>query len=528
MERIVFFLKSNWGVTIGLFIVLFYSFSIVGFSLEFFPGDLADGRFNNFILEHDYLFFIDEVEFYWDAGFMYPEPAVISYSDNLLGTAPFYAMFRWLFDRETSYQLWFVLMTLFNFISAYLFLKIVFKDKDSAVVGALVFAISMVLYGQVSHAQTFVRFPIPIAFLFCFLFLKDLKPVYFFGIVFTVVYQIYCGIYLGFFLLIPVAIFVFIILGVKWKTVLRKIKEWRWLVKMIGVIILNGLFLAPLLLPYLKRSTALNPYTYDHIFSSLPTVESFLFSPTNSLLWSFLNETAKDYGDYWDHYLFVGGIAVFSMIFFFSSQLKKIFKGKADYLSTNNIGFFIFSIVGLTTFLLFIRTSEFSFYRIIYSIPGFTSLRSLTRIINVELIFFAFAVAYFTRIVLQKYKRYSSLIFSLIIVLFLVDNYIPFTSFNRTSKLESQVRINGLVEKMEKFPKGSVVSYEPFKNEEVNIYSQIDAMIAAQSLGLKSINGYSATAPYVYDKFWGKMDEESRMEWLKFKKMDSLTVYVIH
>jgi len=528
MEKVIFFLKRNWGVALGLLIVLYYSFSIIGFSLEFFPGDLADGRFNNYILEHDYLFFIGEIDSYWDAGFMYPESAVISYSDNLLGTAPFYAMFRGVFDRETSYQFWFVLMAIFNFLSAYLFLKIIFKEKQSAVIGALVFALSMVLYGQVAHAQTFVRFPIPIAFLFCFLFLKDLKPVYFFGIVFAVVYQIYCGIYLGFFLLIPIAIFTFIILVVKRKIVLHKIKEWKWVAKMIGILVLNVLFLAPLLLPYLKRSSALKPYTYDHVFSSLPTVESFLFSPKDSFLWSFLNGTANDYENYWDHFLFVGGIALFSMVFFFSSQLRNLFKSKRDIFSTSNAGLFIFSIVSLTTFLLFIRTSEFSLYRIIYSIPGFTSLRSLTRIINIELIFFAVAVTYLTRIILQKYKGYSTVIYSLIIVLFLVDNYIPFTSFTRTSKIESQKRIHQLVEKMKVAPKGSVVSYEPLEKEDINIYSQIDAMLAAQAMGMKSINGYSATAPYVYDKFWRNMNEESRKEWLKHKKMETLNVYVIH
>ena len=57
MEKIVLFLKYNWGVSLGVIIVLFYAMSIVGFSFEYFPGDLADGRFNNYILEHDSLVF---------------------------------------------------------------------------------------------------------------------------------------------------------------------------------------------------------------------------------------------------------------------------------------------------------------------------------------------------------------------------------------------------------------------------------------------------------------------------------------
>ena len=523
MTKVTLLIKNNWELSLGLIIVLFYALSIVGFSFEFFPGDLADGRFNNYILEHDYLFFIGEIESYWDADFMYPEPAVISYSDNLLGTAPFYSVFR-VFgaDRELSYQLWFVLMTMFNFISAYIFLNYVFKNKQSAVLGALVFAISIVLYGQISHAQTFVRFPIPIAFLFCFMFLKELKPIYFFGIVFTVVYQIYCGIYLGFFLLIPIGIFIVIILTVKWKDLFNKLKEWSWILKMFGVIVFNALILAPLLLPYLNRSDSLVPYSYEQVFTSLPTVESFFFSPKNTLIWSVFSEMALDYEYYWDHFLFVGGVAVLSMIYFFGIQLRSIYRKEI------NIKLLLFSVVAFLTFILFIRTSEFSFYKIIYSIPGFTSLRSLTRIINVELMFFSVAVGYVSYVIFKKYRNYSNFIFVLFLTIVVMDNYIPADSFHRTSKIESQHRINSLINKMEGVPKGSVVSYEPLEENEINIYSQIDAMLAAQSLRLKTINGYSATAPYVYDKFWRYMDGESRKKWLKHKKNDTLKVYVIH
>ena len=39
--------------SIGLFsCIYFFAFNIIGSSYEFFPGDLGDARFNNYLLEH--------------------------------------------------------------------------------------------------------------------------------------------------------------------------------------------------------------------------------------------------------------------------------------------------------------------------------------------------------------------------------------------------------------------------------------------------------------------------------------------
>jgi hypothetical protein len=43
----------------------------------------------------------------------------------------------------------------------------------------------------------------------------------------------------------------------------------------------------------------------------------------------------------------------------------------------------IFGIVIIITFLLFTRYQGFSFYQVLFKLPGFGSMRSLTRIINI-------------------------------------------------------------------------------------------------------------------------------------------------
>ncbi len=513
----------------GLMVVLvFFVFNITGYDFSYFPGDMGDARFNNYILEHAHKFFIREEISLWQAPFMYPEKDIISYSDNLIGSALIYSFFRLLsFDRETSFQLWVLFVFVLNYACAYIFLLHQFKNKYAAVIGALVFSCSMSIQSQLTHAQTFPRFPIPLAFLMGSLFMKELKPIYFFGTIFFVVYQFYCGIYLGFFLIVPISLFFLFVLIYKKNLLVTLIKNIRWSLKMIFSIIIGGLILLPLMLPYIERSKLLGMNEYENIFHTIPSIKSFFFSQNGSLIWQSLTETATEYPAFWDHQIFPGGLSMLCMIVFVVLGLIKLVNKK--YLQ--RLGYqpenAIFFVTLFFTFLLFVRFGEFSCYKMIFKIPGFGSLRSLTRIINIELIFFAYVVTYFCAGLLNHFNRYKKLLFLVISVVFVVDSYYIEGVSSRTAKIESQTRVNELIEKMKNLPKGSVVSYQPVF-EGNSIYYQIDAMLATQALGLKTINGYNATSPYGYDSFWRKMDDASREEWLKIQPITSEKVHVIH
>src|SRR5512137_326545 len=67
----------------------------LGSQLAFVPGDLGDARFNNYVLEHFYRFITGLTGDYWNAPFFFPFQRTMAFSDNLLGSAPFYALFRW-------------------------------------------------------------------------------------------------------------------------------------------------------------------------------------------------------------------------------------------------------------------------------------------------------------------------------------------------------------------------------------------------------------------------------------------------
>lgn len=508
-------------------VVLFFALPIVGFDMSYFPGDLGDGRFNNYILEHAHQFFIGK-EAFWEAPFMYPEPNIITYSDNLVGSAPFYSVFRLLGgDRETSYQLWVVLMFILNYSSAYLFLNWQFKNKYAAVVGALVFSCSMAIQSQMTHAQTFPRFPIPLAFWMAMLFMKELKPVYLFGTILMIVFQFYCAIYLGFFLVVPIIALLLLALIFNRQKLMGLITNIKWLSYSVGGGVLNVLFLLPLMFPYYLRSKEGGLNDYVSIINTLPTVRSFFYSKNGSLLWDKLSQVGSDYPAAYDHQIFPGGIVMLSFVVFSFLILRNVLNKKKFRKNTIQLSTKVLFISAAITFLFFIRYQGLSFYTILFELPGFGSLRSLTRIVNLELLFFAIATTYVLTFVFDKYKKRTLPLFLVVILLFIVDNHFSGENSYRTEKGSAQHRVNVLIEKMRNIPEGSVVSYEPEFDGGSTFY-QIDAMLAGQSLGLKMINGYSAKSPPGYYTFWSEMTEESRKNWAIINNLKNEEIFVIH
>jgi hypothetical protein len=154
-------------------------------------------------------------------------------------------------------------------------------------------------------------------------------------------------------------------------------------------------------------------------------------------------------------------------------------------------------------------------------------MRSQTRIINVELLFYGFALALVSILLFKYFKKNHILIFLALVSLVVLDNYFKPANSYRMSKEISQTRVNILKEKMKDIPEGNIVSYEfhgVVDNEAA--YYQIDGMLAAQSLNLKSINGYTATIPngFYYAITPSRITREI---WFKEKNFEPDTVYVI-
>jgi len=523
-------LKNNWGLfpfLIGLVSGLYFiTLQILGPSFSYFPGDLGDGRLNVYFLENAYRYFSGESGSFWHAPFMYPEPNVIALSDNLLGSAPLYSFFRMLgMDTFTSYQWWIVLLAVLNYATSYLFLRKLFRNNYAAVLGAMVFAFSMALQSQMTHAQTFPRYAIPLAFLMAIKFKEELHPKYFFFTLLFVVYQIYCGIYLGFMLAIPIAIMLIIIL---WRDLStgKLLKDRKWLIRMAGGLVSNIILVLPLMLPYMYRNKAATLNYYREILDTVPSIKSYFFSQHGSLVWDFLSKTATEYPAWWDHQLFAGGIATVSILIFAGFQIKKLIKNGFRPEKGSILDYLLIS--GIISKILYLRAGRISIYFLVFILPGFSSMRSITRIINIELIFFAIACAYVVSLILKRKNWKSLLLFLVFTGIFIGDNYFKEGKSYRTEKSLALERTEPLIKLLDKLPDGTVISYEPDLVEDVSMHYHIDAMLASQACNLVAVNGYSATCPHDFGPFWRNIDAASRTHWLSKSKKSFDTLYVIN
>lgn len=516
---------KNWvypliALILGLLTV---QFRVLGFDFSRIPGDLGDARFNLFLLEHAYQFTSGMVSDFWGAGFFYPETSAISFSDNLLGSSPIYTLGRWIgLSREGAFQFWIVIVAILNFVCAYLFLKKVSKRADLSALGAYIFAFSIVLFSQMYHVQTMPRFPFPLMLMFAYMFHQKGERKYFVLTIWMLVWQFYCGVYLGFFALFILGVYsvVNMFLYPTFYKALYKEKANR--LYMLVHLSLQGVAMVVLMFPYLLRSRGAVPYTLERILATVPRPASYFYSLEGTFLWKFLS----DVGDGWEwsytQTLFIGGIASLSVITVLVFLLVKKEERKGFWDKRNRA----LLISAILTFIFFIKVGDYSLYAIIKSIPGFGALRSLDRMINLELLFAALAFVYIAKKYLLKKERFW--MFAVAMAVLVVDNYKEDVSGMTIGKVESQERVNIVLAKLTDFSDEDVLCYQPDTLIENCIYYQLDAMLAAQEKGVKSVNGYSATSPYGFDLFWRELNDEGRRKWMEMSGADTTHVVVVN
>lgn len=505
----------------------FFLLNTTGSDLSHYPGDLGDARLNNYFLENAHHFLTGGSPDLFDAPFMVPSDDPIARSDNLVGTAPFYSLFRVSgFDRMTAFQLWFLLMGVFNYAAAFLLLYYLFKNPYAAALGAMVFAFSLALQNQLPHAQTFPRFPIPLAFLMALIFYdRRWRPLHFFLALLFVVYQFYCGLYLGFMAGLSVLVLFVLLFVQKWRVLKEKVREQRWALAMVGAVLLNLALLLILLLPYTQHGDP--PEKYEDAVQKLPTFVSYGCSKSGTLLWGFLTDTCAHLEGPWKQKFFPGGIAFLSTLLFLGLILAGHWRKRWWKKARVDRRVFLLGLTGLFTGLIYFRFGDFSLYYFVHQLPGFKEMRALFRIINVELLLFALGTAFVVNGLMRPLSSVARLpVFLLLLLLLSLDNYCRRDGVFRSEKKVAQERVDRLKGKMEDIPEGAVVSYEPEEPASVPA-AHLDAMIAAQDLGLKALNGYSGSFPYRFHSYYGKLQEAGRKRWLKKQGLDPDSLYVV-
>jgi len=484
-------------------------------------GDMGDARFNNYILEHGHKYLHGEIKNFWDAPIMYPYKNVIAFSDNLLGSMPVYSFFRTLgYDRETSFQYWIIAVFALNFIFCYWALKKWSQNILLSATAAYIFAFGIYNIAHFHHVQVFPKFISPFVIYWFWKFLAEKQLKYFLFASLGLVFQFYCGIYLGFFLIYSLLFMSLAYFAVyrDWDF-FRRFTNYKTLIRFSAIAGVAAILLSFVMLPYFEISKITGLRQYASIVSTIPRLSSYFFTHIASGSWYIFTQHSQfAFPDWWMHFHFVGGlpwIGIFIAVFLlFSKKLPQIQKRLISFL-----------FLALALNILFcINIGGFSLFRFVRILPGFSSMRSLDRILNVQIIFFLFIFVFAFKELLKIYPPFKWLLF-LFPLLVIIDNSINTGYLNPFSKAESQANVKAIEDNIlsQYNPTYKAIAYMPVlsKPQEPNGYMEtveihLSAMLAAQSLNIPIVNAYTGYYPGNFISFFDYMDDKSLNEWCNF------------
>ena len=477
----------------------------LGPHLSLVPGDLGDARFNNYVLEHFFRWITGLTRDYWNAPFFFPFQQTIAFSDNLLGSAPFYALLRWAgLDRTSAFQGWYLIGYILNFVAASFVLWRLQLKSLAVGSGAFFFTFGLPLLAQENHAQLLYRFCIPLACFSLWRFYQAPRLWTLFCLSAWLVWQFYLTFYIGIFLLLLLAVLVILLpLWFPAQTFWQRLAVWpRHLIeswsqarateRILAVIAVSflGVCIVALVLPY-ERASRLYGFSRDwaEISTMLPNWRSYLLAD-NSQLWSSMSSHFSGLPLRHEHQLFPG-LAVLGLVLV---GIAGRFQTENRRLAWLHFG----AALVLVAFTLQIYGS--SLYQFIWRIPGLNSIRAVTRIILVVMwplsLFIAWAMDGF----IQRYNRQHLWMQATAILIsgLLVAESVFYTHATYV-KADAQARLDDLRQLIPATVPANPILFVAENQPEPSWGRAIDAMLLAQDLGWPTLNGYSGNAPPGYN-----------------------------
>jgi len=503
-----------------VFGIFYFCLRILGTHLEFIPGDLGDSRFINYILEHGYLFLKGDDHSFWDAPFMYPYPNTVAISDNMLGTMPVYALLRYFgFSMESSYQLWWIFICVLNYLCSYFVFKKLTNHVILSSAFAYVFAFGLFNITHLNYMQTIIRFNVPLVIYFAYKLIETPNRKYLFFYVFGLVFQFYCVIYTGFYLLYASLLFILCYTYLTKKKVNLKFYIQRNNILNSCLILgIGTILMCFLMYPYIITAFNLGLRSYGEAAPNIPTIGSYFFAHESSILWNFLfDPKLVPHESWWLQNIFPGIIPVLCfmipVIYLFIQKRKK---------QPVNSLLLALVITCAITFVLFAKTAGgLTLYRIIFVLPGMSAMRVVPRFVHVQLFMALLLGALFFM------KQNKWLIYGLAL-LCVIDNLFNSEKVGTTAKAEIQKHKQSLVSKIKSydFKNYKAIAYIA-DNDNPFFVKNIDAMVASQSLNIKCVNGYSSACPGEFGEMFSKCNQEGLDSWLKASNIPEKDILII-
>ncbi len=494
--------KTEIILGLGLFLVGIAQF----FRVDQIPGDLGDTRFNMYVLEHGYRWLMHLDGSFWSAPFFYPAPDVITYSDNHLGSFLFYSVFR-IFGagRETAFQLWAVTIFSLNYFITWFVLWRHRCNAVGAAGAAYIFTFGLAMAAQMTHLQLAPRFMVPIAFWMSSRLIETGRPKYLHGLLAACAYQIYLGIYVGYFLilsLVPFCLALFLIQQ-RWTAIGSFIKQSDRKIFYRGIeytmsCIVFVLVLLPIAIPYHRTHQWVGNRSWEEVMKMLPRTRSYFYGP-DSILWGTSSQQiGAELPFRNEHKLFPGVLPYLAIIAFLYLHLRNKMSRALSQVGLAMIGV-LFALVLLTSY-----RYRFSLYHLVWTfLPGAGAIRGVSRIALVLLYPVVFIFAVTGTAIMRGHVRIGAhwkkgFLGLGLLLLTVVDQAAVSLS---VSKRECKRRITKMETAMLQ-ARGSRVDRNVFwvnqNNGDPYYVKDLDVMLAGQALGMNVVNGYSGLVPKGY------------------------------
>lgn len=486
------------------------SIGIVGYLLPavgyftMMPGDLGDARFNSVILEHVYQWLTWQTRDLWSPGFFYPFNKILAFSDSHLGSFWIYPAARLLgATRELSFQAWFVVGFLLNFVSAYWMLRRMKFDVLGASCGAFVFAFALPVLHQEGHAQLGYRFAIPMAVLAWWRIVEQKNLIYAFNLLFWVSVQFLCSVYLGVFLgylLVAMSLGYFVCKAFGSVDGANRLEPFKLPnlrggrdFALIGISLVACGLVIWMLLQYQSVSAEYRlSRPIEALEPLIPRLSSYLLADQSGLT-SWIGKSVRSFPTRPEHQMFIGvGALLFLLVGLFAAMSKRHLPAETRHLSIVS-AISISLLVGMTAVV-----SGRSFYFLVIQLPGLDAIRAVSRIILVILLPVSILVAMGADYLRRQFTSVVGYFVLALAAMIVVGAETVFYKPHQAARETWTMRQDGLNQLIGKPLSEGGVIFVTQRKEEPFYLAELDAMIYSQDHKLKTLNGYSGSTPPGY------------------------------
>jgi hypothetical protein len=275
--------------------------------------DPGDPLLTCYFLEHELrvVEHRDHLGTFWSPPFFYPAPHALSYSENLMGMLPVYALLRLRWDPSTSYQLLLIVMCVLDYAAMLLVLRQLGVGPPLATLGAFFFAFSAPRVALLAHVQLFPIFYVPLSLWALWRLLAAPSRGRLALVLLLLYLQLLSVIYVGWFLLLTFGLVVPLLLFWDrdgWRRLAAFCRAAPWFLALAAAAWAAAFYF--LLHPYMAAKAELGERSWNEVLPSLPRLGSWLATMPGSKYHALFPDFARGTPGGWEHYLFPGLVPI--------------------------------------------------------------------------------------------------------------------------------------------------------------------------------------------------------------------------